>query len=79
MDNPFGISFAKNIALDFLTRVKTMTVRLVKRGQQVENTSKEPEQPSTSQLVLTTRAWVEEFRARKSSSDAALRERVKLG
>lgn len=56
-----------------------MTVRLVKRGQQVENTSKEPEQPSTSQLVLTTRAWVEEFRARKSSSDAALRERVKLG
>ena len=56
-----------------------MTVRLVKRGQEVKNTSKEAEQPSTSQLVVTTQAWVEEFRARKSSSDAALRQRVKLG
>ena len=56
-----------------------MTVRLVKRGTKVENASKEPEQPSTAQLVLTTQAWVEEFRARKSSSDAALRARVKLG
>ncbi|HET8677064.1 MAG TPA: hypothetical protein VFO63_14810 [Blastocatellia bacterium] len=56
-----------------------MTVRLVKRGQQVDNVSKEPVQPSTSQLILKTQAWVEEFRARKSSSDAALRELVKLG
>ncbi|HEX5731327.1 MAG TPA: hypothetical protein VF131_00725 [Blastocatellia bacterium] len=56
-----------------------MTVRLVKRGQQVDKTSKEAEQPSTSELVLRTQAWVEEFRARKSSSDAALRERMKLG
>ena len=56
-----------------------MTVRLVKRGQQVESSNKQEQTPSTTQLVLTTQAWVEEFRARKSSSDAALRERVKLG
>jgi hypothetical protein len=56
-----------------------MTVRLVKRGQQVESTSKQEQKPSTSQIVLTTQSWVEEFRARKSSSDAALRARVKLG
>jgi hypothetical protein len=57
-----------------------MTVRLVKRGQQVESTSKQAQKPSTSQNVLTTtQSWVEEFRARKSSSDAALRARVKLG
>ena len=56
-----------------------MTVRLVKRGQQVDNVSKEAEQPSTSQLILKTQAWVEEFRARKSSSEAALRKRMKLG
>jgi hypothetical protein len=56
-----------------------MTVRLVKRGQQVESTSKEAQKPSTSQIVSTTQSWVEEFRARKSSSDAALRARMKLG
>jgi deoxyadenosine/deoxycytidine kinase len=56
-----------------------MTVRLVKRGQQVESKNKEAQQPSTSQLVTNTQAWVEEFRARKSSYDAALREQVKLG
>lgn len=55
-----------------------MTVRLVKRGQQVESSNKQEQPPPANQLMLTTQAWVEEFRARKSSSDAALRARVKL-
>jgi hypothetical protein len=45
---------------------KVMTVRLVKRKELEASDEKQTQPPSSTQLLLTTQAWVEEFKARKA-------------
>lgn len=47
-----------------------MTVRLVKQKQQSVEETKPIAQPSTNQLIVTTRGWVEEFKARKAKGES---------
>jgi hypothetical protein len=49
-----------------------MTVKLVKRSQQATTNEKAPEPPSMTQVLLTTKSWVEEFKARKTRGVQAL-------
>jgi hypothetical protein len=49
-----------------------MTIKLVKRDQQAAANEKTPQQPSMTQVLLTTQSWVEEFKARKSRGVSAL-------
>jgi hypothetical protein len=46
-----------------------MTIRLIKQGQETKAKDKPAEQPSTTQILLATQAWVEEFKANKSSKN----------
>ena len=55
-----------------------MTIRLIKRDEQVRQEPKTNEQPSVSQLMTTTRSWVDEYKARKASGDSLLNNFRKL-
>ena len=49
-----------------------MTVRLVKQKQKANNEQKPVSEPSINQLMVTTRNWVEEFKARKAKPSESL-------
>jgi len=46
-----------------------MTVRLVKRKELAESDEKQEQRPSRTQLLLTTKGWVEEFKAQKARNE----------
>jgi hypothetical protein len=49
-----------------------MTVKLVKRNQQADVAEKPSQKPSRNELLTTTQAWVEEFKARKAQNNASM-------
>lgn len=56
-----------------------MTIKLIKRDQQVRQETKTNTEPSMSQLVMTTRSWVDEFKARKATGNTGLSNLRKMG
>ena len=55
-----------------------MTIKLIKRDQQPRPEDKPNVEPSMSQLMMTTRSWVDEFKARKASGNSALSDLRKM-
>lgn len=55
-----------------------MTVKLIKRNQQSESNEKPTRMASAAQWTMTTRSWVDEFKARKAQDNLALAELRKL-
>jgi hypothetical protein len=55
-----------------------MTIKLIKRDQQARPESKANQQPTMSQLVMTTRSWVDEYKARKATGNSALSDLRKI-
>jgi hypothetical protein len=49
-----------------------MTIRLVKKHQQHAAEQKPAQQPSAGELLSNAQSWVEEFKARKASNNAAM-------
>ena len=49
-----------------------MTIRLVKKQQQHAAERKSAQQPSAGELLSNAQSWVEEFKTRKASNNAAL-------
>ena len=56
-----------------------MTVKLVKRNQQVATTEKVAPPPSATQLFLNAQGWIEEFKARKARTNQSLISMLKRG
>jgi hypothetical protein len=54
-----------------------MTIRLIKRDQMMSNENQAVQTPPLSQVVETTQAWVEEFKARKASPNKSLSDLAK--
>jgi hypothetical protein len=54
-----------------------MTVRLVKRNRSVAGNEKQPQPPSSNELIVTTRGWIEEFRAKKAREQEAIHGSMK--
>ena len=54
-----------------------MTVRLVKRQDIRNDKRKTVLRPTQNDAVVTTKAWVEEFKANKKRNDVALLEMAK--
>ena len=57
-----------------IKRCKTMSIKLIKRDQQNNIKNKPAEAPSVGRLRDSTQAWVDEYKARKEKSRAALLE-----
>lgn len=55
-----------------------MTVKLIKRNQKNESNNKPAQMASAAQWTMTTRSWVDEFKARKAQDNLALAELRKL-
>ncbi|HYP25798.1 MAG TPA: hypothetical protein VE262_03680 [Blastocatellia bacterium] len=55
-----------------------MTIKLIKRDQQPRAEEKPNAEPSVSQLMMTTRSWVDEFKARKATGNSMLNDLRKL-
>ncbi|HVF92619.1 MAG TPA: hypothetical protein VNH22_21300 [Blastocatellia bacterium] len=55
-----------------------MTIKLIKRDQQTRPENKAIVQPSMSQLMMTTRSWVDEYKARKATGNSALSDLRKI-
>lgn len=55
-----------------------MTIKLIKRDQQARPENKVASQPSISQVVMTARSWVDEFKARKAMGNSAVNDFRKM-
>ncbi len=49
-----------------------MTIKLVKRREAAANEEKPDQPPSSTQLMLTTQGWIDEFKARKATARQSL-------
>ena len=73
--NICGIVIARYILhTNAIKRCKTMNIKLIKRDQQNNIKNKPAEAPSTGRIRDSTQAWVDEYKARKEKSRAALLE-----
>jgi hypothetical protein len=54
-----------------------MTVRLVKRNRSVAGSEKQAQPPSSTELIVTTQGWIEEFRAKKAREQEAIHGSIK--
>lgn len=51
-----------------------MKIRLVKQVEKTDKKEKPAQKPSHTQVLLTARSWVEEFKSRKDRPDLSLLE-----
>ena len=49
-----------------------MTIKLVKRNQQAQESDKPAPPPSANQIMMNAQGWVEEFKERKARTDQTL-------
>ncbi len=54
-----------------------MAIRLVKRDQQTATDNKPVKQSVRTQIILTTQAWIDEFKSRKTRPDLTLLDAAK--
>jgi len=51
-----------------------MKIRLVKQVNRTDENEKPAQKPSHTQILLTARSWVDEFKSRKDRPDLSLLE-----